>query len=189
MKEMTTLYFEKSGQENTDAVLECVSKWKDRLNIKAVLVATTRGVTGVQAAAKLQTSNLVVVTHSAGFRKENELELTPENCQKIKSLGGKILTCQHAFGGPSRALRLKFDTLAIDDLIANTLRLFGQGMKVAVEITLMAADAGLVDTAHDIIAIGGTDYGADTAIVVKPANVARFFDLKIRHILCMPSEH
>lgn len=189
MNEMTTLYFEKSGQENTDAALECVLKWKDRLSIKNVVVATTRGVTGVKAVAKLQSSNVVVVTHSAGFRKENELELTSENRRKIESLGGTILTCQHAFGGPSRALRLTFDTLAIDDLIANTLRLFGQGMKVAVEITLMAADAGFIDTTHDIIAIGGTGYGADTAIVVKPANVARFFDLKIRHILCMPCKH
>ena len=116
-------------------------------------------------------------------------ELTSENKLKIESSGGKILTCQHAFGGPSRALRLKFNTLAIDDLIANTLRLFGQGMKVAIEITLMAADADLINTTDDIIAIGGTGYGADTAIVIKPANVARFFDLKVRQILCMPKDH
>ena len=188
MKEFQILYFEKSGADNTKSVLQCVKPWTEKLNINTVLVATTRGITGALAAEQLQSSRVIVVTHSSGFRKENEQELTPENRSKIESFGGKILTCQHAFGGPSRALRLKFNTTTVDDLIANTLRIFGQGMKVAVEITLMAADAGLIDTVQDIIAVGGTGYGADTAVVIKPANVSRFFDLKVRNILCMPNE-
>ncbi len=189
MKEFSTLYFDKSGPDNTKSTLQCVKTWAEKLNIDKIVVATTRGITGVFAAEYLKSNNVIVVTHSTGFHSENEQELTSENRSKIEYSGGKILTCQHAFGGPSRALRLKFNTTTVDDLIANTLRIFGQGMKVAVEITLMAADAGLIDTTHDIIAVGGTGYGADTAIVIKPANVSRFFDLKIRNILCMPREH
>lgn len=186
MKEFSTIYFEKSGPENTKATLQCVKTWAEKLNIEKILVATTRGTTGALAAEHLQSHSVIVVTHSAGFNSENEQELTVENRSRIKSFNGKILTCQHAFGGPSRALRLKFNTTTVDDLIANTLRIFGQGMKVAVEITLMAADAGLIDTTRDIIAVGGTGYGADTAVVIKPANVCRFFDLKVKNILCMP---
>jgi hypothetical protein len=177
MKEFWILYFEKSGANNTKAVLQCVKTWTEKLNIQTVLVATTRGITGALAAEQLQSGRVIAVTHSSGFHKENKQELTSENRSKIES-----------FGGPSRALRLKFNTIAVDDLIANTLRIFGQGMKVAVEITLMAADAGLIDTAQNVIAVGGTGYGADTAVVIKPANVSRFFDLKVRHILCMPQE-
>ncbi len=51
----------------------------------------------------------------------------------------------------------------------------------------MAADAGLVRTDEDIIAIAGTRSGADTAIVVRPVNSQDFFDLKVKEILCKPS--
>jgi len=76
----------------------------------------------------------------------------------------------------------------VDEIIANVLRIFGQGMKVAVEIALMAADAGLISTDQDVISVGGTMRGADTAIVLKPNNVCRFFDLEVKGVLCKPWE-
>jgi hypothetical protein len=72
--------------------------------------------------------------------------------------------------------------------MAHTLRLLGEGTKVCVEITLMAADAGLIPADKDIIAIAGTDKGADTALRIHPANAGRFFDLKIREIIAKPSD-
>ncbi len=181
-----TLYFEKAGPENTEDTLKLVKEWSDMLNIQTILVATTSGKTGVKAVELLENHNVIAVTHSTGFREENEQELTPENKNSIEALGGKILTCQHAFAGISRAVRFKFNTYEIDEIIANTLRLLGQGLKVAVEIVLMAADAGFIRTDSDVIAIGGTSEGADTAAVIKPANVSRFFDLKVKGILCKP---
>jgi len=62
----------------------------------------------------------------------------------------------------------------------------GQGMKVVIEISVMAADAGLVRTDEDIIAIGGSGRGADTAVVLRPVNSNDFFDLKVKEILCKP---
>ena len=62
----------------------------------------------------------------------------------------------------------------------------GQGMKVVIEITVMAADAGLVRTDEDIIAVGGSGRGADTAVVLRPVNSNDFFDLKVKEILCKP---
>ena len=56
-------------------------------------------------------------------------------------------------------MRKKFKMYLFEEVVANTLRIFGQGMKVACEITLMAADAGLVRTDEDVIAIGGTSHG------------------------------
>ena len=70
--------------------------------------------------------------------------------------------------------------------MANTLRVFGQGLKVAIEITMMAADAGLVSPEEEVIAIAGTGRGADTAIVVKPANAHNAFALRIKEIICKP---
>ena len=96
------------------------------------------------------------------------------------------MTCQHAFGGVGRAVRKKLGTYELEELIAYTLRLFGEGMKVAVEIALMVADAGLVRTDEPVIAIAGTGKGADTAVVLKPANAQDFFDLQVLEILCKP---
>ncbi|GAJ14052.1 unnamed protein product, partial [marine sediment metagenome] len=70
--------------------------------------------------------------------------------------------------------------------IRDTLYRFGQGMKVCVEIVLMAADAGLIPMDREIMAIAGTDEGADTCIVVKPAYPSKFFDLEIREIVAKP---
>jgi hypothetical protein len=129
---------------------------------------------------------VVVVTHSTGFKEPNHQELTEENRAAIEGAGGKILTCQHAFGGVGRAVRKKLGTYELEEIIAHTLRLFGEGVKVAVEIALMAADAGFVRTDEPAIAIAGTGSGADTAVVLKPANAQAFFDLKVLEIVCKP---
>lgn len=181
-----TVYFEKAGPENTDETLNLVKEWSDMLDIKTILVASASGDTGIKAVELLQYHNVIIITHSTGFRHENEQELTPENREGIEALGGRILTCQHALAGISRAVRFKFKTYEIDEIVANTLRILGQGLKVAAELCMMAADAGLIRTDEDVLAVGGTIQGADTAAVIKPANVSRFFDLKIRGILCKP---
>jgi len=156
------------------------------LDIKTIVVASASGKTGIQTAELLKYHDVIVVTHATGFREENLQELTLENRERIEELGGKILTCQHALAGISRAVRFKYKTYEIDEIVANALRIMGQGLKVTVEIVMMAADAGLIRTDENVIAVGGTGTGADTAVVIKPANVARFFDIKIRGILCKP---
>ena len=59
-------------------------------------------------------------------------------------------------------------------------------MKVAVEIAAMAADAGLIPVDRDIISIAGTGRGADTAIVIKPENSSRLFNITIKEIIAKP---
>jgi hypothetical protein len=92
----------------------------------------------------------------------------------------------HALGTLGRAVRKKFNTIQVDEIIANVLRLFGQGMKVACEVACMAADAGLIRTDEDSVAIGGTDQGADTAIIIRPSNTHTFPNARIREIICKP---
>jgi len=181
-----SVYFEKPGKENTPRTLEIAKQRADKLDINTILVATTRGNTGVQAVRLFQEYDVVVVTHSTGFKEPNTQELTEENRAAIESVGGKILTCQHAFGGVGRAVRRKWNTYQLDEIIAQTFRTFGQGVKVCAEIALMAADAGLVRTGEPCIAIAGTGRGADTAVVLIPANAQDFFDLKIIEILAKP---
>lgn len=180
------VYFKEKGIKNTDPVLTLVQQRAEQLGIKSVLVATTRGETGVKVAEKFNGYNVITVTHSTGFRGPDTQELTQENHERILNAGAKILTTTHAFGGVGRAVRRKFNTYQSDEIIAHTLRIFGQGTKVAVEIALMAADSGLISINEDIISIGGSGRGADTALVLSPSNVQNFFDLKVHEIICKP---
>jgi hypothetical protein len=179
-------YFEDPGPQNTARTLEIAKQRADELGIRTVLVASTRGETGVQAARQLQGYNVVVVTHAAGFGGPNTQELTEENRAAIEKAGATVLTCQHAFGGISRAVRKKWGTYEIDEIVAQTLRIFGEGMKVCAEIALMAADAGMVRVGEPCVAIAGTGRGADTAVVLVPANVQQFFDLRVMEVLAKP---
>ncbi|NMC55318.1 MAG: hypothetical protein GYA48_16965 [Chloroflexi bacterium] len=184
-----TAYFSQPGGENTLRVFELAQQRAKALDIHTLLIATTTGKTAAQAARYFKDCQVIAVTHSAGFQNENLLELQPEHRDHILQAGGQILTCQHAFGGINRAIRYKLGSYQVDEVIAYTLRLFGQGMKVVVEIALMAADSGLVRTDQPVISIGGTCHGVDTAVALVPANAQNFFDLKILEVICLPSPH
>ncbi len=184
--ELKTVYFENPGKENTDETLRIARQRAEDLGIKTILVASTRGETAVKAVEALKGFRVVFVSHSTGFREPDGQEFTEENREIVESKGGIVLTATHAFLGLSRALRNKFNTVAIGDIIVDTLRIFVQGMKVVCEIAIMAADSGVVRTDEDVVSIAGTARGADTAVVLRPVNTHDFFDLRVKEILCKP---
>ena len=179
-------YFSQPGPQNTDEVLRLARKRAEELGIRDIVVASTSGETGVKASEVFKGFNLVVVSHSTGFKKPGEQRMSEENRRRIIENGGKVITGTEVFLGVGRAIRDKFGTAYPTEIMAQTLRLFGQGTKVAVEITAMAADAGLIPVDRDVIAIGGTRSGADTALVIKPANSLRIFDMVVREVIAKP---
>jgi hypothetical protein len=184
--ESKIVYFNEAGSSNTDQVLKLTKERADELGIKTILVASTEGTTAIKAIQILDGKRVVAVSHHVGFKEPNVLEWTEENKKSFEDMGGTLLTSVHAFYGLSRAMRKKFNMFIFEELVINTLRIFGQGMKVACEIAMMAADAGLARTDEDVICIGGTGRGADTAIVIRPVNLFDFFDLRIKEIICKP---
>ncbi|OPY89220.1 MAG: Pyruvate kinase, alpha/beta domain [Syntrophus sp. PtaU1.Bin208] len=186
-QEASCRLFARAGEENTQAVLEAVARRAEERSIKKVLVATCSGETALKARKILKPSiQLIAVSHVCGFARPDFQEMSEEKHRELESLNVPVLTAQHAFGGLGRAIRNKLGSYQIDEIMAFTLRIFGQGTKVAIELALMAADAGLVRTDEDIISVGGTAQGADTALVVRPANSFQFFELKVREVICKP---
>ena len=182
-----TVYFNQAGEQNTDALIEIVEEYVKKENVNNIIVASSTGETGVKVAKTFKGKNIVVVTHCHGFRQSGKSELVKKFKKEILAYGAKIFTGTHALSSAERAVRSVFSTLEPLELIANTLRVMGQGTKVCVEITLMAMDAGLIPANQDVIALGGTGTGADTALRIKPANAARFFELQIKEVLAKPS--
>lgn len=186
MRQEKIIYFERVGESNTETTLKLAAKRAESGDLCKALIASTSGATGLAAMDILMNVEIIVVSHSYGFKEVNKQELSPANREAIEGRGGKILTCQHALGGVGRAVRKKFATYELEEIIAQTLRNFGEGTKVCVEMVLMAADAGLVNYGENVLAIAGSDCGADTALIIKAANAQSFFDLRIQEIICKP---
>ncbi len=186
-------YFEELKKDNTEQTFRIALQRGKELGIKTFVVASTSGWTGVQAMKAFAGMNLVVVSHCYGSRQPDTWLFKDENLKLLKDGGVPIVTAAHAFGGITRAMNQMNipeapTTYVIGDIVANTLRMFGQGMKVACEIACMAADAGLVRCNEDIISMGGSGRvgGADVAVVLTPANSHRLFETKIKEVLCKP---
>jgi uncharacterized protein len=182
-----TTYFKSVGKENTDTVLKLAKDYVEKEDISDIIVASTTGETGAKASRTFKGRNVVVVTHSFGFKELGKNELQEEFRKETLANGAKIFTGTHVLSSAERAIRKNFGTIEPLELVANVLRLFGEGTKVCVEITLMAADAGLISADKDVVAIGGSGRGADTVLRIHPANTAQFFDLRIREVIAKPS--
>jgi hypothetical protein len=184
--EKKVTYFNMAGKQNTDILLKIVKEYIEKEGIKDIVVASTTGETGAKASKIFKGHNVVVVTHCFGFQQPNETELKEEFKEEILQNGAKIFTGTHALSSVERAIRKGLGTIQPLELIAHTFRRMGEGTKVCVEITLMAADAGLIPENKDIVAIAGTGRGADTALRIRSANTARFFNLKIKEVIAKP---
>ncbi len=178
------IYFDAPGKINTDATLNAARKRAEELEIKQVVIASTHGYTAKRAAEVFQGMEveLIAVSICASFDEEG-WTMTRKESEELEKLGIKVITCLHSLGDD---VSEAFEESAPNRVVRETLYRFCQGMKVAVEVAIMAADAGLLDISREVIAIGGTDRGADTAIVIKPAYARKFKDLQIREILAKP---
>lgn len=188
---MTELLHERPGPGGTEATARAAARRAAELGLADVVVASNTGATARAVLEALREAgvdrpNLVVVTHHIGFRADGEDEMEPAARRELAAAGARLLTTTHLFGGVERAVTRQFGGLYPGGLIAQTLRLFGQGTKVAVEIAVMALDAGMIPHGRDIMAVGGSGRGADTALVVRPAHARSFFDTRVVEVICRP---
>ena len=179
-------YFETPGRDNTDAVMAVVKRRASELAIETVVVASYRGYTAEKAVLALDGLRVVVIAGFAHPTTENLAETFAQGDEKLIRSKAEVLVATHLLSGMGRAMRKKFGASSPEEIVGQALRMVGVGIKVGIECAVMAADAGLVSTDEDVIAIAGTGSGADTAIVVRPVNSQDFFDLKVKEILCKP---
>lgn len=181
------MYFDQPGKANTEATLKLAHERATALGIEEVVVASTKGVTAYEALALFKGFKVVVVTYHNGFKTPFETIMPADVRSDLEAKGARVVCATHALSGVERSLFKKYGGSYPVLTIADTLKLFGQGVKVAVEISIMAADAGTL-SGKDIVAIGGSGRGADAAAVIRPANQSDLFDMKIREIICKPRE-
>jgi len=186
MMEVKTVYFEQKGPDNTQETLRLARARAQELGLGDIVVASQTGATGAQACQLFAGYNLVVVAGVVGYREPNEMRMLEANRVEIEARGAKVLFAGHAFGMLGRAISKKFGAIQVDEVISHVLRVMGEGVKVGCEITCMAADAGLIRAGQEVIAIGGSERGADTAAVIRASNTHTFFETRVLEIICKP---
>jgi hypothetical protein len=180
------MYWDKPGPENTERTVELAVRRARELGLSHLVVASNTGYTANLCVGK--GLEVVCVTHHVGFAGPGQDEMSPETRDRLTKQGVKLLTTTHLLAGVDRALRTKFGGIYPAEIVAMALRMLGQGVKVCVEISAMALDAGLIPFGKEVMAVAGTGRGADTAAVILPSHSNTFFDTKVKEIIAKPRE-
>lgn len=178
------MIFSKAGPENTAATIELALKTAKERGIGHIVVASNTGETAMLL--KNSGREVVCVTHAYGYKGKGENELSLEAREKLRQSGIEVVTASHVLSGVERSISGHSKGMYPAEIMANTLRMLGQGTKVCVEISIMALDAGAIPYGKKIIAIGGTGRGADTAAILSPEHAQEVLGTKIHEIICKP---
>ncbi len=177
------VYFERPGRTNTEETLRLVLDRALARGITKVVLASTVGDTARLASERFAGTGikLIVVPHQYGFR-QGPQRFPQELISELEQQGH----CVH-FGTMLFHTNDLFGT-AIPTVMATLLRTFCQGMKVCVEIVLMATDGGCVALGERVIVVSGTGRGADTAVIAIAASSRNLNELHLTEIICKPMQ-
>jgi hypothetical protein len=176
------VYFKKPGPKNSEETLRLAIERAKSRGINKMVLASTRGEIARLAAARLADTGIkmVVVPHQFGFtgsqRFPAELVSELEKQGHCVYFGTMLFHTENFYG------------VRIPNAMATLLRTFCQGMKVCIEIILMATDGGHIASGEKVIAVSGTIRGADTAVVAIAAPSTKLYELHITEIICKPLE-
>jgi hypothetical protein len=188
-------YFEEPGEENTQLVIEAVSQRLEVGGIRKVIVASTSGETAVEFASSLKSKAELICVSQSPYRREWGEEwpcLQQQFRQELEGFGATIIDKAPYIFHNSVLEAARWPNVFPEQMVRETLYSFGQGMKVAVEVALTGVSCGYVTPYEDVIGVGGSGKGADTAIVLRATYPASLFDkdpakrLEIREIIAMP---
>lgn len=183
------LIFKQDSSENTSVAIKLALDRAKEMETDIVLATTTgaSAFTAAELASEMDyKGKIIAVTHAWGTRNPGENNLSDENRKKLADSGVLLVTAAHTLSGVERAMSGKFGGVYPAEIMAHTLRMFSQGMKVCVEIGAMALDAGAIREPRAVIALGGAGRGLDTACVLTPGYSAKIFEMRIHEILCKP---
>jgi hypothetical protein len=174
------VYFEEPGPANTEMVLRLARERAKARGIKKCVLASTTGETARRAARLWVKSGIkmVIVPHQYGFGFSQRFP--PELVVELARQGHQVHFGTMLFHTEN------FYGMNTPTVMANLLRTFCQGMKVCVEIVIMAVDGGHVDVGEEVVVVAGSGRGSDTAVVALSAPSTHLGDLHITEIICKP---
>jgi hypothetical protein len=185
-KEKKIVYFDKWGVSATHHTLRLAKERFDELGLRQVLIATSFGDTPVKALDYFKGEEIIVVNSQYGYREPGKMSTKPEYLKRLQEAGVRMIYQTHVFAGIDRAINRKYGGITFTQFLGQVFKMFGEGFKVCAEIAVMAADSGGIGVDQEVISIGGTGRGADTAVVLIPAHSNDFFSMQFKEIICLP---
>lgn len=192
-------YFEKAGEQNSDFVIDAVKARVMQGDVTHIVVASNSGNTALKLleALKNRDVKIICVTEPPQRLEWNTQwpTITEKTRKQLKDRGVVVVENIPYASYCSILDNNRWETPSPNTLVYMTLRAVGgAGLKVAMEVMFMAVWAGILPPGENVIAIGGTERGADTAIVVRSAFQENFFAKEtnkrpmVREIIAMPIE-
>ncbi len=188
-------YFPDALKNYTDKVLEAVEKRLQETGLKHVVIASTSGETALKFAKKLKDKVKIICVSEAPYRLELGERwpcLTHERKKELERLGVTVIDRSPYIFHSSIVEASRWNIVPPEKIFRETLYCFGQGMKVAVEVILTAVSCGYLKPYIDVIGVGGSGKGADTAIIARSTFPQLIFSedkgkrLEIKEIIAMP---
>ena len=178
--------FEKIGPENTEATLALALERAAELDTD-IVVASSKGDTALK---------LYEMAQERGFKgrlvdvrlvySEGKNPMPEEVAADLRGKGVILVTAAHVLSGAERGISRAHGGIYPVELMADTLRMISRGVKVCVEIAVMALDAGEIPFGKPVVCIGGSGRGADSACVVTPWGAADILKTRVNEIICKP---
>jgi hypothetical protein len=196
--ERVDIYFDEPGPQNTEDVIETVAKRIKATGIGCVVVASHSGATALKFSEKLRNNKLkakVLCVTSGPARKRKGKDWPSINQEMRKKLiDSDVIIVERAMNVFEEPFveDSRWPSLTPGHIIREVFYALGQGFKVAVEVALMAVVSGYLEPMQEVIAVGGTGKGCDTAIIMKTIFPQTFFSndpngrLEIREVIAMP---
>lgn len=184
------IVFEKPGKENVKQALRIGIEKAKSMDVPAVVLPSGTGETADLALAAAKecgyNGKLVVVRTVSKAVLNGGNKMPPEKKSQLEEAGVTVVSCAHALSAGERGISGTFKGVYPLELMAATLRTFGQGMKVAFECAVMALDTDAIPYGIPVVSLGGSSFGVDTAVVITPGYSANILDTKIHEVLCKP---
>ena len=179
------MYFTQKGPVNTAATVGAALRVARERGIRHLVVASASGETALLLAGQ-DGVTVTCVTHAYGFSEDGKNEMPDDTRRILRDKGVAMVTATHALSGVERGVSKQAGGMYPAEIMSGTLRMFGQGVKVCVEVAIMALDAGAIPHGENVIAIGGSGTGADAAVILSPAHASKVFQTVIHEIICKP---
>ncbi len=193
--ERKTEYFMYCGEVNTEEVLNAVRLRCKKSKLNKVVIASETGRSAIRALDAFKGTNIemIVVTHypATTWGPKGKIPIGikrkeyAETLRKLTENRVEVVQGTRPFAPPSRSINWDYPTP--ESVIDKTLEVFGAGTKIAIEVALMATDAGEVMEGEEIVSCAGTYKGLDTALVVKTTYSMNFFkEFEVKEIVARP---
>lgn len=200
MGETNVKYFDKPGEQNTNATIDAVCSYvQQKGEVAAIIVASISGRTALKLSASIPQNSVPIVCVSGSpswcNHPEYKFPLIDEQTRK-ELLKSKVVIVDSCPSSLHDTVDMAFARYGYRPpvwmFIETLLAVGGYGLKTAVECIMMATDGGYIPAFKEVLAIGGTGKGADTAIVARSSFASTVFAgdpekrFVLHEILAMP---